>query len=113
MSLSVIWATIKGWCCPGTSVFEEIAKLALVKVNGVLAPVAVKIEKACAVASWALQLVDKYAHKCPDSWRPQFDKIRSTIAQIVTVLEDGTISTDESKKLIDAFRIEYATWFAD
>lgn len=111
--LKLIWATVKGWVCPGTSAFLEIAKLALDMVNSALSPAAGKIAKACETISSALQVLDKYADWCPGKWRKDFDRIRSLVAQIVGVLEDGAISKDELEKVSDLFRIEYARWFAD
>jgi hypothetical protein len=111
--LRIIWATVKGWLCPGTSVFEEVAKIGLDKVNGALQPAAMKIGKACDTIVEALRLLDKYADWCPCLWREDYDRILSVVAQIVGILEDGAVSMDELSKAADLFRIEYARWFAD
>lgn len=111
--LKLIWATVKGWVCPGTSAFEEVMKIVLDKINGALSPAAGKIAKTCETISAALETLDRYADWCPGKWRADFDRIRSLVAQIVGILEDGAISKEELKKVGDLFRIEYARWFAD
>lgn len=112
-TLKFIWATVKGWICPGTSAFEEVMAIILDKVNGALSPSAGKIAKTCETISSALAMLDKYAGWCPYQWRDDFDRIRSLVAQIVGILEDGAVSKDELEKVGDLFRIEYAKWFAD
>lgn len=111
--LKILWATVKGWICPGTSAFEEIMKIALDKVNGALAPASDKIGKACSVISSALAIIDKYADWCPAKWRADFDRVRSVVAQLVNILEDSTLTPAEVSTIADVFRIEYAKWFAD
>ena len=111
--LKLAWTILKGWVCPGTTAFLEIAKLALGTVNSALSPAAGKIAKACETISSALQVLDRYADWCPGKWRTDFDRIRALVAQIVGVLEDGAISENELEKVSDLFRIEYARWFAD
>lgn len=111
---SVFWAGVKGLFCPGTSMFEEIAQLALDKANTALAePVTAEtLRKAVDVLRKAYKVMVDYSDWCPEKWAAEFLSIKSIVASIIEVLEDGKLDTAEVMKLIEGFKVAYAEWRA-
>ena len=112
---SVFWAGLKGLVTPGTSMFWNIAELALDTANSALDKwgAATKVGPVCEKISAVLATLDRFADWCPDKVRAKYDSVRSVVGSLATVLSDGRVDVDEVKTLTDKFRIEYAKWFAE
>ena len=109
---SVFWAGLKGLFWPGTSAFEEIAQLALDKVNKVLEqPVnAERVKKARDVLVKAHSVMVDYVDWCPAKWLAEFISIRSIVASVIGALDDGKLDLAEGKALVEKFKVAYAEW---
>lgn len=111
---SVFWAGVKGLFCPGTSMFEEIAGLALDKLNSAVANtnVAGWIAKTCAVAKDALALLEKYKGWCPQKWVADYARVLAVVSAVVDVLDDAKVDPKELAAVVQEFKVAYAEWNA-
>jgi len=111
---SMIWATVKGLVCPGTSIFLEVTDLALNALNSQLAKGSVSeaVAKTCAIAEKALDILDRYADWCPEKWQKEFDTIRALVRKFVVALSDSKVDAKELEELAKAVKIAYAEWQA-
>ena len=111
---SVFWAGVKGLFSFRSSMFEEIAQLALDKVNSALAAptTAERLQKVVGTLRKAYNVMVDYADWCPDKWADEFLSIRSIVGSIVEALEDGKLYMAEVTKLVEGFKVAYAKWRA-
>lgn len=111
---SVFWAGVKGLFCPGTSMFEEIVKLALDKVNAVLAEpdVAERVKKVHDVAAKAYDILNRYSDWCPNKWRNDYTRVMGAVHAVIQAFDDGTVSADELADVATKFKVAYAEWNA-
>lgn len=111
---SVFWAGVKGLFCPGTSMFEEIAGLALDKLNSAIANsnAAGWLTKTCAVAKDALALLEKYQGWCPRKWAGDYARVLAVVSVVVDVFDDATVEPKEVSDAVQEFKLVYAEWNA-
>lgn len=111
---SVFWAGVKGLFCPGTSMFEEIAGLALGRLNSAIAnsSAAGWIAKTCGVAKEALALLEKYKGWCPTKWVGDYARVLAVVSAVVRAFDDSKLDGDELADVVQEFQIAYAEWNA-
>ena len=111
---SVFWAGVKGFFCPGTSMFEEIVQLALDKVNSVLAEpnVAERVKKVHDVAESAYEVLNRYAGWCPEKWSPDYLRLLCVVHAVIVAFDDGAVSAAELSDVATKFKVAYAEWNA-
>lgn len=111
---SVFWAGVKGFFCPGTSMFEEIAQLALDKVNSVMAEpdVAERVKKVHDVAARAYDVLDRYSDWCPNKWRADFNRVMVAVNSVILAFDDGEVDASEIADVATKFKVAYAEWNA-
>lgn len=111
---SVFWAGVKGLLCPGTSMFEEIVKLALDKLNSAIArsTAAGWIAKTCGVAKDALALLEKYKGWCPAKWAGDYARVLAVVSAVVKAFDDSKLDSGELASVVQEFQVAYAEWNA-
>lgn len=75
--------------------------------------VASKVDKARETAAWALDWMLKIKIYIPHKWRGEYDTITSIIADVISVANDGKLTTEEVKALGAAFAEAKAKWDED
>lgn len=84
-------------------------------LNGYLSKpnVSENVKKVYDTAKWALDWMLKLQSYVPEKWKNESGAIISVIHNILLVVEDGKIHTDELKVLTNAFYDAKAKWYED
>lgn len=111
---SVFWAGVKGFFCLGTSMFEEIAGLALDKLNSTIVNTNVVgwLTKTCGVAKDALALLEKYQGWCPQKWAADYARVLAVVSAVVRAFDDAKVDPKEVADVVQEFKLAYAEWNA-
>ena len=111
----VLWAGIKGFFTPGTSMFQEIVRYGLDILNNLMSgdDVATRVLRIAGTSRWVLDLLVKYQDWCPMKWQPHFIATIGAVRAVVDAFADAKITEDEARNVTVQFQVAYASWMAD
>lgn len=108
--LKLVWRFITG----GTSgVVEYLFEVANNAVNSLPGATKEKIRKVLEAIDGVLAFAVKYSWLCPERWRADYDVTVDALKSVSKAAEDLELTQEELGKVVDTWKIAYATWMAD
>lgn len=108
--LKIVWRFLTG----GTSgVVEYIFEVANNAVNGLPGATKDKIRRVLDAIDAVLAFAVKYSWLCPERWRADYDVTLDALKTVSKAAEDLELTQEELGRVVDAWKIAYATWSAE